>query len=507
MNSSKFPIEIVIILSFMVMTGLLVFLHNDFYLAAETDGIGYLKRSSDPFHALSLMHGSGYSVFIWMIKKIGISEFCAGSIVSWISGIVYLGLSLLFLKHVFPNGSYVWGLIVLAITRPVIIGSYIVGSDMIAAVFFLAGLYLFILAGKKRYHYLLSAGVCIGIAWWVRPVYLPWIILFLAVQTSLGIKRKDRQMVIDSLVFVAGFSLLAVLWCFCYRAQTTVWPFSYNHIHFAAAALKRVPGNTAQWPPLDSWTNPWSVDGKLWPYLLINAVTVSKQYCIWFIRWSAFVIVPSVIMIYPKLKHRSIAISAFLSYFLIMSVSFYQERYLLPILPVCTGFLGGFLAMKQSKLAQSKIFKSVVQRWSHFLIIVKVLLVVVLSIHLYNGFQKLQNDSAPEYRHAVQYLQINAQPGQTVMAAKPHIPYLSDLNHIDLSGVTGSRDPVEALKHLIDTRNLSWVILDQRYAVKKVPGFHRFFIENPLKDVLIPVFEIEVPMKIIVYEVRQKGSR
>lgn len=488
--------------AFIVALTLFIGLQTRLYIAhdhesvfRDYDGVRYLQTAATGER--DAFHGPVYPTAIRTLSRLGLEPYSAAKLISRVSGLVVIVMSLLVLRRITDTATASYATLLLVVTQPFIQLGHAIMSDMIAAAFFWIALAATIVPRRRHVLTSLALGVAIGCAYLTRYGYLVALVLpILLLFTS---REQWRSRIFHAGLALAGFLGVAgphVLFVF---RTPHAHLFGENHLNVAFRVLSggkdwyqfgQVPVNSvidvirlAPIAFLQNWGNNLiSVPGMLantyrpfGPLLLVGLV-------MWFARWNL---------------QRLALTGAFACYLLITGVAWFDDRLLLPMLPLAACAIAEGISGVADALVRWK--KMIFLRGG---LVFSGIGVVTVSTAMGSTFlvDRLLEDRT-EYELATQWLQDKGVNPQTPVAcSEPLVAVRAHAHALDLRMCGGAGD--DLLNQLVG----GYLILDWR-GVRDSPAFARLFEleQNQLPTGLSEVFVNEQP-RLVIYRV-DSGAR
>ncbi|MBN1996296.1 glycosyltransferase family 39 protein [candidate division KSB1 bacterium] len=501
-------IFIALLIIFFILELILFSKHTWPLLKEESDGIGFMMRATGPVFQ-EQRQGPGYSLAIRLLNFTGMDLYTSAKAVSLIFGIVLIYAVWKLIMTVSSKPHLSLFAVFLFIFHPAIItGSVMIMSDIMAAALFFTCLILILSHEKLKAGHFLLAGIAAGAAYLTRSIYI--VLLALPVLHGFLIpgKNKLQNKIFHAALYLAGFILISIPW-FIYLHQTKGNPlWTMNHLNIAFKMFE----NGRDWnvfPTQDQYGSVFNLFAsspmlfiKSWaktllsfPAELIKLFPVFGVFAVFgFFYWIS------------KLENKKIILLVILGlYGALVSLVWLNERFLLIFIPLTAVFIvTGLSAIPPFISVQFK---------KRNLVLPLTFLVYSVSLLLFSGFvvksipQFLGNQPL-EYQKAALWLKQNAQQGEKVLAAKPHIPFFSDTECLFFRMYKIQDTNLETLSTVLQEVNPDYIIFDERYSAKEFPQLKTLADpqNNPLKSELREVFYTQSPQKLVIYRYNKKNS-
>ena len=497
----------------MLITFLLIecflFHYHAFPLAsAETDGIGYMHRATGPIFQANPFHGPGYSLAIRLVHSLGLDLFSSAKVVSIVFGLIFVLAAWLILSSFSTSQEATLATVIIVFNPITLVRSVTIMSDMMAASLFLSTLALLIAPKEvKRWHFIF-AGVLAGLAYLTRYVYIilfavpPMLWLFCAPQ-----REKQFKTLTHLVTFSLGFLLITLPW-FTYMYQTKGNPLWNEHYRNVAFKMYRDGRGWNAFPSADQYRG-WS------DVFLSNPSLFIKKWLetILDLPWKILDLIPQVGIIgsvgfffwVAKLDWRkAVYLLINVLYGFVVSLVWLYDRFLLPFIPLVASCVMSGLFAIPSSIASSGFptpIRGLIRRIPLRIVAVSVF-IVLLVFPSVGKISIYFSDQAFEYKAAADWLASSASKEVSVMASKPHIAFFSKSRAIDFRHYGLQNAGIEDLPDVLARAKPTYFVYDERYAAVAFPQFRVLLNphSNPYPELLNPVFEVDSPMKLIVYK-------
>lgn len=501
-------VVLALLLAFALVELLLFLQHTDPLARAESDGIDYMMAASAPLFQANPFHGPGYPLAIRTVQLTGVDAFSAAKLVSLSFALLFvLDCWVLFASFMGPSEA----LLATAITafHPLTLELGVtIMSDMMAAALFLTAIVLLVTPQRPGMGGFALAGVCAGACYLTRYVYLFGILLPLVLLALSGEARdKFRTKLSHVGLFLAGFLLMTAPWmAFLYQTKgNPLW--NQNHLNVAFKMYRQGQGwnlfpSEEQYGGLadvirsdprlfvKSWTKTFAELPKRMLDLIPGVGAIGA---VGFFVWVA------------RFNHRKAILLALTAmYGILVSMVWLEDRFLLPLLPLFAAFLAGGLCAIPSKLETSGFGActgALLRRIPLRLTAVAgtLLFLVFLSAHRIPSYFA---DQAPEYRRAGEWLSARTPENASVLSAKPHVAFFGGASFLYFRTYRLQDARLEDLPNLLERIRPSFVVFDERYTSVEFPQFRAMLDPDtqPLSFLLRPVFTVEEPKRLVVYE-------
>ncbi|MFH1876752.1 MAG: glycosyltransferase family 39 protein [Candidatus Omnitrophota bacterium] len=422
----------------------------------ETDGVVFMIKSRALFteHFSPPIFGAGVGIVfaIRFFDMIVHDTFAAGKLVSMVAGFFYLLASLKVIKKLYAPSTGLLAALLLLVNPTVVFYSTLSQSDMLAAAFLMMALWA--LLDNQRDSRVFLAGLCLGLGFTVRYIYIIFILLIFSVIRDLKGDRPQaiRKFMIGSVGFIIG-SLPQII-------VNVISPVFINSWRLVVLSLHNGVYDGALYTP--SYVNisqqDWLRLCSLWiKRFVVHVPTVISHAA----YWPAYVAVPGYIFSVRRCKQNrrlltfwGVCIMLYLSF---LSAIFFRDepRYFLPVLPLV---LASGLAMWRMLVNDKKIG----------------IIIGFTVIFLINIFATIENtkehigEQAMEFKKAGIFLNANAGPHDKVLASQPHVYFYAQRPGELFESFT--REELENFEQSIHTRGIQWVVFDERNGAGQCPS-------------------------------------
>ncbi len=206
--------------------------HSFPFVSAETDGIYYMLQATDPVLRADPFHGPGYSTAIRIGHTLGLDPFAAAKAVSVLSGIIFVVATWFIVSSLASAPEALLTTLIVAFSPVTTTLSVTIMSDMMAASAFLAALALLLYPRAPRPWHFLLGGICAGVAYLTRYVYLFIPVVPLLYWPLISTRTAFVSTCLRGpAIFLVGFLLTISPWLvFLYKTQGS--PFwSHNDLN------------------------------------------------------------------------------------------------------------------------------------------------------------------------------------------------------------------------------------------------------------------------------------
>jgi len=193
-----------------------------------------------------------------------------------------------------------------------------------------------------------------------------------------------------------------------------------------------------------------------------------------------------------------------LLYCLVLCMVWLEDRYLLLLMPITASVISagilalpGHVALPALKLFSLKSLRVSIRHAVAFISVAALAITASASVRSYF------DDEAPEYMMAAHWLSEQAKYSNvSVMAAKPHIAFLSNSQNRDFRDAMLQYIGEADLPQTLRVVKPDYLVYDERYAFVVFPQFGRLLYpeSNPYPGILEPVLTIYSPKKIMIYK-------
>jgi hypothetical protein len=468
-------------------------------VALESDGIGYMRRASGPLFQLDPFHGPGYS---WAIRLLSLgtsAPFPAAKLVSLLSG---LGLLLaawrIFLRVSRPPVAAT-ATALLAATPALLFRGVAVMSDMLATALFYAALLTLLRAETPRRGSYALAGALAGLAYLTRYVYLLLLALPLLAVLLLHRRAPGRRRLSACLSFWLAFLIITSPWLI-HVYRRTGNPFcNQDHLNIAFEMTSHSKGlSWRHFPSPEDYPNLLAVIRsdpglflRTWAGTLLKLPRALGST----LRPIGLLALLGLIPWLQRAGRRGLLLIASLgAYTLAVALTWWEERFLLPLIPLLSLWAASCLELLPSRPRLRVPWRGVAA----------LAMVGALAWHASSAVPRTLAREPLDYRAAVRWLREHAPPDAVVLAAKPHIPFFSGLTGIaprarnsPLAGCT-----LQDLPRVLAQVRPTYLVYDHRAAARYFPNLKPLLVpqRNPYPSLLRPVFQIDEPRRLIIYE-------
>ena len=497
-----------VLIVFLVIEIFLFRYHSYPQVLGETDGIGYMDRAAGPLFQADAFHGPGYSWAIRLGMMWGFSPFGAAKTISLVFGVLFIFVSWRFFLAMSGPKEAFWGTVLLAFNPTILARSVYVMSDMLAVGLFMSALALLLLPSKSTIWPGVLAGVLGGLAYLTRYVYIIIVVLPVIFWFFRLLAHNERQKnLISLLCFYLGFVGITLPW-FIFLYQVKGNPF-WNHNHLNIALNMYI--GTLGWhgpPPLEDFPNLLAVI-RSDPRLFFQSWAGGFLYMPWrmlqyYPETGVIAAVGFFCWLAQMNRIKMGLLLTILLYSLAVSVLWLSDRFVLLLFPlVAACMVSGLFAIPKRIYRQN-----LSGRLGRGLGRIPLRLFAFGVVGLFLPFSAVRKipgffaDQALEYQRAAEYLRATAPAQSSILTAKPHIPYYSDMQCLDYRSFYMQKAQLEDLPGILEQARPDFFIYDQRYAQTAFEQFEVFLEprRNPYPDLLQCVHQIETPKKVVIYK-------
>lgn len=498
---------LLILIAFLLCESYLFYYRSMPLTLGESDGIEYMQGATGPLFKIDDFHGPGYNWAIRLVHWTGLDIFSSAKVVSIFFGALFLVATWLLLFSVVGTPNAIISTLLISANSVFLFPSTLILSDIMAASLMLMGLAVIVASKDARAKVFIFSGALCGLAYLTRYIY---IMALAAPVLWLLFSPRSPGRLQRALLFYASFILVTAPWLvFVYREKgSPFWNLNYLNVAYAMYAPERLTagGYAAAFKP--------HFQGLLdvirsYPGLFIKNWARNIFYLPWTsLKMFSLAGIFGIVGFFFWLKDRNwkkwfIGL-IMLMYCLFLCMVWLEDRYLLLILPLTASFIpSGILALSGTILLPSLKRVSLKSLRVPVRHVVAVIFVTALAIMAAVNVRPYFDDEAPEYAIAAQWLSTQAKYGNvSIMAAKPHIAFLSNSQNRDFRDCmlqyVGEADLPQMLKVVHPT----YFVYDERYASIVFPQFRRLLNTetNPYPGILEPALTIDSPKKIVVYK-------
>ncbi|MDD5584316.1 MAG: glycosyltransferase family 39 protein [Candidatus Omnitrophica bacterium] len=445
---------------YIVAMAILFSIRNTPLIGYETDGVTFMMKSralfTKYFSPPTLGAGVGSVFAMRFFDMIVHDTFAAGKLVSMIAGFFYLLASFKVMKKLYAPSTGLLTALLLLVNPTVVIYSTISGSDMLAAAFLMMALWA--LLDNQRNSRVFLAGLCLGLGFTVRCVYIIFIILILSVMGDFKNNklRTIYKFVIGSIGFIVGSlpQLAANVLYYGSPIFTNSWRLVALTLHegvydsgFLSLSFAKV--NQQGWLRLC----------YLWMKRFVVQVPTIIVYAVF---WPAFLAVPGYILSFRRFKQNNrllilSGVSMIIYLFFLSSVFFENEpRYLLPVFPL----------LLASSMTMLRILVN--DRKRGIVIGFTVILLITVFATIEKTREYITGGQAMEFKKAGLFLNAKAGPHDIIVASQPHVFFYA--RRPGKLFESFSREELKNFEQDINTRGVQWVVFDERYGAGQFPS-------------------------------------
>lgn len=474
---------------------------------SETDGIDYMSRATGPYLQLSSFHGPGYSLAIRSVHALGWDLFGAAKAVSILSGGLFLLSTWMILSSFLKPLEVAAALVLVALNPAVLISSNAIMSDMMAAsllLFLTAALLVPEAPGRIRFF---LCGIIGGLCYITRVAYAPLIVLipFMALVNPVS-KRKAIESTTGISMFFLGFLLPASPWfSFLYRAKgSPFWNENYLNIAFK---MYRQEESWNYFPSFDRFTGLLDVFLSNPTLFLTTYLQTLRE-----LPWELLELFPKVgylaafgiLLWFADVNRKKLIFTVLLGlYGAVVSLVWIEDRFLLIFAPLVAGAIAVAVFSVPAGVKPGNLPAPLARMLEKFPLRASAA-VIVLLIACVVGIDRTRDhyaDQPVEYKKVADWFHssgITRKPA-TLMTAKPHIPYLCGMKSFDYNDFDIQNADIEDLPKIIQESKTDYFVYDERYAGVEYPKLNTLLETNPFPDLLLKVYEVGNPKKVIVY--------
>jgi hypothetical protein len=503
--SSK-PI-LLILIAFLLCESYLFYYHSMPLTHGESDGVEYMQGAAGPLLKIDDFHGPGYPWAIRLVHWTGLDLFASAKVVSIVFGALFLVATWLLLSSVADIPNAIVSTLLISFNAVFLFPGIVILSDMMAASLMLMGLAVIVVSKSASRRVFIFSGALCGLAYLTRYIYImglaaPVLWLLFSPRSPGRLQRV--------FLFYGGFILVSVPWLVFLNSEkgNPFWNLNYLNVAYAMYAPERLTAGG------DASTFKTQFHGLLDvirsdPGLFVKNCLRNFLYLPWsslkMFSLAGIIGAAGWFFWFKDLswKKKFLGLIMFL-YCLVLCMTWLEDRLLLLLLPLMASFISaGILALPGTILLPSfKLFSSVPLR-VHLRHVVAVISVAALAISAAINVRPYFDDEAPEYAMAAEWLSTQAKYGSlSVMAAKPHIAFLSNSQNRDFRACMLQYMSEADLPQIIRVVKPDYFIYDERYASIVFPQFRRLLNTetNPYPGILEPALTIYAPKKIVIYK-------
>lgn len=511
-----FPI-ICIVFLFTCIEIILFHFHSLPCVRFETDGIGYLERAQGTLFQAAPFHGPGYSFVIRFIHLFGPDLFSSAKIASILMGIIFVFSSWIIVLNLSTREAAILSSIIVAFNYTVIRNSIMIMSDMMAASLFLSSFVLIVFPTSEKKWKFFLAGFLGGLAYLTRHVYILIILIPFFQLFFNSSKNILKTHLFKILFFIIGFATITLPWCiFLFKTKgNPLW--NLHHLNVAFSMYRGFDGWNSL-PTEAQFSNIVDViksNPDLFISNFLNQLFQLPWNLIHLFPWTGILgSIGFFIWIKDLTPQKLLYLIACLLYGCAISLTWFEDRYYLPFIPLIGASLSQGLLLIPETISTSNITKTL-NLSINVIPLRKSILVITILIQLIYSFKSVKyylHDQSIEYLKTAEQLENYDLQNASLLAAKPHFAYfLSQNKHpvkitefrdneVKLQNVKLNHFP-EILKNIKPT----YFIYDERYSGIEFPQFNIFLDpkRNPYPENLEFLFQIDDPYKVVVYKYKK----
>lgn len=337
------------ILACYLFAGLLAVDFHSVLSILERDGTEFL------FDALRILNGRGYDSDFWpfgymvtiaVLKFLtSIDYFIIGKIITLVSGIGVLVLTYLICKKVFFEKIALLAIIILATNHLFFLHSFLVETDMFFVFFFLLSIYCLIQGPDLKYFF--WAGATTGLAYMIKyGVYAIFPVVMILIFIDC-INYKVGDSLKKLIVFFTAFIIFSSPWLIYNTVKNDNPFYSKHYLNIAWGMNRPQPLTKEYWGEYHQLSNQYHSmkdvlsDTKKFLRNWKRNFTELPNNIILILPLIGFFVLPGYLMIFKSLNRRKlILILTSFGFLSLITIAYTWNRYLLPILPVLSMFIG-----------------------------------------------------------------------------------------------------------------------------------------------------------------------
>lgn len=482
-----------------------IFVWHSFPLAKdETDGLHYINYSYGNLFHIDPYHGPGYSLFIRFFRCLGFPAFSSAKIVSMISGLTFIVACWFILRKFSTTYHLLIYILVIALNKTIITYSNMILSDMLASACFIASIALFVYPKRVYWWHCLIAGVLVGTAYLTRYIFIfvltvP-VLYYITMAKQISLRDKAKCFI----AFYSAFSAIIAPWVIYLHNLKGNMFWNLNHLNMAFKLI-RDKNDWANFPSLEQYPNFISVVAES-PVLFVKSWLFSiLSLPGWVLKMFPVIGLFGAVGLFTWWRKTDPArrFVGYVSggYICLISLVWFEYRFLIPLIPLFSIFIADGICFSLTVL-RNQLNKKKKNCHSQALTITGItcilLIILVPTIkHTYKRF----SDIPFEYKTTSEHLRELCSSEDLVFAGKPHIAVFAQARNYEFRNAGMDKANWMDLPAILDKINPTYVVFDERYALKKFPLFQQLITpeSKPFPLLLEHVFTVSTPQKVVVY--------
>ncbi len=496
-----------ILVLFFILELVLFTQHNFPLLSEESDGIGFMQRATGPVFQ-EQRQGPGYSLAIRLFNYTGMGLFASAKTVSMLFGVLLIVAAWRVIASISNPQTALFAVLLFAFHPALTTGSIMIMSDVMAAALFFTSLAVLMSPRVPGPGHFLGAGLLAGAAWLTRSIYIILVLLPVLYGLFVPLDKSLKKKAAGAVLYLTGFVLIALPW-FIYLFQTRGDPlWTMNHLNIAFKMFSKDQGWNA-FPTQDQYGSIFALFAahpvlfvQSWARTFISLpVELVKMYPVFGI-FSVFGFFAFISRVEGK---KLILLLVLAVYGALVSLVWINERFLLVFIPLTALFVVLGLRATPKKITIVR-GKSELKIPLNFLLYPAVLLIFLFySAASINQFLTKQ---PVEYKRAAEWLKQHARPDDTVLAAKPHIPFFSTTQCLFFRMHNIQNISFQQLDSTLSRIKPDFLVFDERYSARHFPALKPLLEPNkrPVTGTLSKVFFTRSPEKVVIYRYNKNNS-
>jgi len=430
-----------------------------------------MERALGPLFALDAFHAPGYS---WAIRLwtglTGMSVFAAARIVSVAGGAAVVCCTAVLAGRMANQRAVIPAALLAAANASLLKYSTMVMSDAMAAGLVSGVLVCLAPGGTRRGRQFAIAGCLAGGAYLTRYVYI--VLLPVGMMAACLLPRGRR--LAPALRFTLGFLVVAAPWLIVVGARTGNPFWNHNHLNVAFNMYRgregwnAFPGAT-EFPTLGHviasdpglFLRCWVRSIMELPVALARTLSLPV---------AGMTLAGAVVWLRCYRRGWTIVIAC-AAYTGLMTMVWVERRFLLPLLPcgivLAATALATVPAWSSLHIHTGRRSMRIRLPWR---LLTLILVVALPALQSYRRGCEMLDREPLEYLGAAQWLRQHSRPGTTrILAAKPHIAFLSGATHVDFREQGLQDAGITELKDVVRRSRTDFVVMDSRYAAEEFP--------------------------------------
>lgn len=467
------------------------------------DQLEYFQQSAQLIPFTHNYYGPGYFFALRLVHMaLPLDWFSAGKVIAVVSLGFYLLVSAALFGRILGERGRWLALLLLALNPAVVFGGYEVTTNMYAAPFVLAGIWLMTRTDVQGNRGWLAAGLLFGFAYLTRFATVGYLLGALAGLWLLQASLRDKTRV--TALVAAGAAAPVLAWTLFLRVVQGSVPANYNFIHLTVAL-----GKFQSFSEMDELVRHYgsfwgvvrsdpTVPLKLVAYGVKEIVKFPFQLGFEFYFLLAGLLIPGLLVVVVRRKMHAPWLYAFLAgLFLTGLASRGWGHYYLPVLPF--GVILIVLALEQLSQAWGPAARR---------LIAGALTAIMAVWTVANVRQDFAQRNWVEFGVARRYLERQVVPGRdTVSSTAASLIYGSSLPFVFQSKVAPPGDSVGLVDRLRQ-HHVTYLVVSERHTLFEYPELSALLADVPrhVPDGLQRDTLITTPRRLAVYRVLAPGS-